>query len=122
MSDQPSEGSSQILDALFTALEQELGREAFTPDLACIDDLLIQIHQTPVQDEKEKLRKKDQTLVNTIARLQRLVNRAGWMPQGTAGAFRGVIAALKQIENILWELKGEKGPPPKPQSPPQRNP
>ena len=84
MAKQASEGSSQVLGALFMALDQELAREDFDLDLGCVNDLLLQIHQTPVQDEKDKLRKKDQALVNTIARLQAHINRAGWMRQGTA--------------------------------------
>lgn len=117
MTDTSHEGSSKIIKALFSALEQELAKEGFSLDFDCINDLLTQIHLTPIQSEKEKLRQKDQAFVNTIGRLKNHIDRAGWMPQGTAFAFRLVIIALSQVESILWELKGEQGPPPQPQPP-----
>jgi hypothetical protein len=111
--------SGREVPALFGSLEHELSRGGFCVDLGAIDDLLRQIHLTPVQDEKEKLRQKDQALVNTIGQLQAFIGQAGWMPQGTAHAFRLVIAALMQVEGVLWELKGERGPVPQPQPRPQ---
>lgn len=102
---------------LFDQLGAAVPTSGFQLDLDAVVALIDRIHAVEM-DEKEKLRQKDQQLVNLIARLQGVIRNAAWMPQGTAFAFRIVIAALHQIEAILWELKGEEGPIPKPQRPP----
>lgn len=85
-------------------------------DIREFSTLLEELHQVS-GDEKEKLREKDQILVNNIQIVANKIKAAGWIPQGEAVILINILGLLMLIESILWELKGEKGPIPTPQSP-----
>ena len=111
----PQEGSV-IREALLAKL-----RAALDPSSRCIpdsgvDEILREFHLAP-GDEKEKLRQKDQELVNIIAAFQGFIAVQGYMPQNTALAFQTLAEMFTLVEGILWELKGEEGEPPKPEPP-----
>lgn len=124
MSEAPSiEAATHQLTELFRQLRS--AQQARTTDCPPVDDPAIdhlwhEIHHLTAHGdshgelEKEKLRQKDQNLVDLTASLARLLRQANWMPLGTVRAFVLVLTALQTIEQILWELKGEKGDPPKP--------
>ena len=80
------------------------------------DELMAQYHDTP-GDEKEKLREKDQALVNLIALYRNFLFGLGYLPRDTAVLFSTIADLFVMVENILWELKGEKGASPRPNLP-----
>ena len=111
----PQEGSV-VREALLAKL-----RAALDPSSRCvpdsgIDEILREFHRAP-GDENEKLRQKDQELVNGIATFERYVLGQGYMPQNTMRAFLQVAIIFKLVEGILWELKGVEGEPSKPEGP-----
>ncbi|WDE02790.1 hypothetical protein SG34_015200 [Thalassomonas viridans] len=113
-----SEDAALVQNALLAKLDEVLdpGNDCFSVD--AVDDIMRQFHNT-AGDEKEKLRKKDQKFVNGIELLKQFIARQGYMPQNTALAFKLIAALLTIVEHILWELKKEKGDPPKPEQPPR---
>ena len=96
-------------------LEQESRREP--TDLRALKAALDALHTAP-GDDKKKLKEKDQALVDLIAKLE---NDASLVLRFSRRFFVDLLSSLKAIEAILWELKGEEGPPPDPR-PPQPSP
>ena len=107
----------QSLDRLFAELHHLTFASPFTVDAGQLYKVIDAIHKAP-QDEKEKLRQKDQTLVNGIEAFRQYLQTQDHMPKGTIVAFLIIVGLLNQIEAILWELKKLPGDPPTPEQPP----
>lgn len=72
--------------------------------------------------EKDKLREKDQLVIDLIARFEDALTRRGAVCEITRVEFllfQAVADILNAIEDVLWELKGNQGPKPRPSPPPQ---
>src|ERR1700682_6526154 len=91
------------LNALFAELAAEYRSDKFPLDYERLTELFAEIERAP-ESEKEKLRKKDEELAYLIFD----------MLQIGRDFLKYLGACFIQIEHILWELKKEEGPPPKP--------
>ena len=103
--------SSGRLAAALRRLEQESRREP--TDFRALKAALDAVHAAP-GDKKEKLREKDQALVDLFPKL---VNDSNAILQALRDFFKDLISSFATIEAILWELKGEEGQPPGPRPP-----
>lgn len=112
MKNENSKTSSAEFNKLLTAIRKEVSRDDLNIDLARVYNLISKVHSTPVDDEQDKLRRKDEEFVGVLWELFDNIIRAGWMPQGTAHAFKLVCVLFAMVEGILWELKGIDGPMP----------
>lgn len=95
---------------------EQFNKPAAEHDSEAFDKLLLELHRADIPDP-EKLKDKDQTLVDLTAALNRFIQKQLRLRNLTATeaeAFDKIVKILKVIETILWELKHLPGDPPKP--------
>ncbi len=69
-----------------------------------VQSVLEKLQDAP-EDEKEKLKAKNELLTKALKGLELLIQDADHLPQGTARLLLTIVGALQLIEEILKELK-----------------
>lgn len=95
---------SQLLEAIQAAIDPAGMAEAESHLPRQFGEMLDKLEKLP-EDEKKKLRAKDEALQIGLNSIVRAILRADHLPQGTARILLAIVLSLQFVEEILKELK-----------------
>lgn len=114
-----------VLAPIVEKLRTEYGGIGLSPEQdRRIDRLAAQLHRAGAPEE-DKLIEKDRLLIDLVADFKKGIRAefaAGNITRVEALLFARVSVIMVAIEDVLWELKGQKGPKPEPRPLPEGDP